>query len=305
MASFAWLAALTLRGTVVLAVALGLGRVLRRRSSAAARHRLLTLTALGSSFFPVLPAVRRTSSCRCAARVVGGRGRGPLVVQLLRPIDGAPVDAVEAPPRLIDPASPTQHERALPPARESSFGTALGTGAVTLWLAGILASLVGLGKALRRGGNSWRLQAPRWAWLDTLERPPRSLNWRGLRLRPPRDRTPSRGLAARRVLVPAAETWDEERRLLVVSTAVHVARADGLRQLAAAGGIYSSIRGSVAAPSGLAGARARRGGGWSRHASLHVRATAGDRPESLRPRRHAFATRFPWSNAASSNGGSS
>jgi len=56
MAAFAWLAALTLRGSVVLSVALGLGLLLRR-SSAAARHRLLTLTALGLLVLPALPAV--------------------------------------------------------------------------------------------------------------------------------------------------------------------------------------------------------------------------------------------------------
>src|SRR5262249_17425159 len=53
MDAFHWLVALTLRCTVVLSVALGLG-VLLRRSSAVARHRLLTLTAASLLALPFL-----------------------------------------------------------------------------------------------------------------------------------------------------------------------------------------------------------------------------------------------------------
>ena len=56
MDAFVWLLALTLRCTVVLSVALGLAWLLRR-SSAAARHRLLTLTAVGLLGLPALPGV--------------------------------------------------------------------------------------------------------------------------------------------------------------------------------------------------------------------------------------------------------
>src|SRR5262245_37278520 len=53
MDAFSWLVALTLRCTVVLSVALGLGLFLRR-SSAVARHRLLTLTAVSLLALPLL-----------------------------------------------------------------------------------------------------------------------------------------------------------------------------------------------------------------------------------------------------------
>ena len=56
MAAFTWLVALALRSTAVLAVALGLGALLRR-ASAVARHRLLTLAALGLLLLPALPGV--------------------------------------------------------------------------------------------------------------------------------------------------------------------------------------------------------------------------------------------------------
>ena len=55
-ATFDGLVALTLRSTVVLSVALGLGLLLRR-SSAVARHRLLTLTAVSLLALPFLPWV--------------------------------------------------------------------------------------------------------------------------------------------------------------------------------------------------------------------------------------------------------
>ncbi len=53
---FLWLVALTLRCTVVLLVALGLALLLRR-SSAVARHRLWTLTAVSLLALPALPWV--------------------------------------------------------------------------------------------------------------------------------------------------------------------------------------------------------------------------------------------------------
>src|SRR5574341_2547719 len=84
MAAFAWLAALTLRSTVVLSVALGLGLLLRR-SSAAARHRLLTLTALGLLVLPALPAVLPSVELPLSLPRVelwAIAPRAPLVVQL-------------------------------------------------------------------------------------------------------------------------------------------------------------------------------------------------------------------------------
>ena len=84
MAAFAWLAALTLRGSVVLSVALGLGLLLRR-SSAAARHRLLTLTALGLLVLPALPAVLPSVELPLSlprAELWAVAPRAPLVVQL-------------------------------------------------------------------------------------------------------------------------------------------------------------------------------------------------------------------------------
>src|SRR5690242_6356789 len=56
MHAFSWLVALTLRSTVVLSVALALGLLLRR-SSAVARHRLSTLTAVSVLALPALPLV--------------------------------------------------------------------------------------------------------------------------------------------------------------------------------------------------------------------------------------------------------
>src|SRR5262245_28561954 len=54
--AFVWIAALTLRSTVVLSAALGLGWLLRG-SSAAARHRILTLTAVSVLALPLLAGV--------------------------------------------------------------------------------------------------------------------------------------------------------------------------------------------------------------------------------------------------------
>jgi beta-lactamase regulating signal transducer with metallopeptidase domain/predicted nucleic acid-binding Zn-ribbon protein len=304
MAAFAWLAALTLRGTVVLSVALGLGLLLRR-SSAAARHRLLTLTALGLLVLPALPAVLPSVELPLSlprAELWAVAPRAPLVVQL----PPAPAMTAATAPA---PASAPQTSRSgqpVPLARgpQWSPGAALAKGAVIVWLAGVVVMLVGLGRALRR---EWRLVAAarplEGAWLETLQTASRSLGLaRPVRLLASEEvETPLTGGWPRSaVLVPsAASSWDDERRLLVVQhELVHVARADGLRQLAwrVVGVLYW-----FHPLARLAEREARLAG---EHASDETVVGLGTRPstyarhlleiaESLRPPNRAFASALP------------
>src|SRR5215510_1759751 len=87
MDAFSWLVALTLRCTVVLSVALGLGLVLRR-SSAVARHRLLTLTAVSLLALPFLAWVLPSLEL-------------PLALPGFEPSGPAPVAALSTPAETI------------------------------------------------------------------------------------------------------------------------------------------------------------------------------------------------------------
>src|SRR5262245_39692078 len=140
MGAFTWLLALTLRGTVVLSVALGLCLLLRR-ASAGACHRLLTATAVGLLLLPTLPWLLP----KWGPDLGFVRNETPTVPLESRPMDRSssttpPADASTpvAAARFVKPAvenpSPAVPERA-PWLRENGWGSAV----VGVWLAGVLA----------------------------------------------------------------------------------------------------------------------------------------------------------------------
>ncbi len=233
MAAFAWLAELTLRSTLVLTVALGLGLLLRR-SRAEARHRLLTLTALGLLVLPALPRVLPSLEVPIALPRLDATEAGPaadLAVSSVARVSGggAPHDGLAKP--------------ALAPARgrgSSTQAAAPSAGSVALiaWLVGVAAGLASLGRALARERRLLRRSHPlAGPWRETLSEVLRSLSMgREVRLLESTEiDTPLTGGWRRpAVLVPAgAAAWSDERRRLVVQhELVHVQRADGLRHLA-------------------------------------------------------------------------
>src|SRR6185503_7548261 len=146
MDAFSWLVALTLRCTVVLSVALGLGLFLRR-SSAVARHRLLTLTAVSLLALPALPCVLPSLEL-------------PLALPGLEPSSPAPVAALATPTDTLGvlgehggprPGPAGAHAAARDTAARSrgvDYKAAFAGAAVAAWLIGVAAALVGLGRAL-------------------------------------------------------------------------------------------------------------------------------------------------------------
>jgi len=236
MDAFSWLVALTLRCTVVLSVALGLGLFLRR-SSAVARHRLLTLTAVSLLALPFLAWVLPSLEL-------------PLALPGLEPSSPAPVAASSTPAETMavlgeqGPPEPglesaqAAAQVAAPRPGGVDYGAALAVGAVAAWLIGVAAALVYLGRALLRERRllaaSRPLDGP---WLETLEEARRTLGMaRPVRLltsdaieTPLTCGWPRPAV----VLPPIAERWPEDRRRLVVQhELVHVVSGDGLRRLA-------------------------------------------------------------------------
>lgn len=236
IAAFSWLVALTLRGTVVLSVALGLGLLLRR-SSAVARHRLLTLTAVSLLALPVLPRMLPSLELPLALPGLEPSGRAP-VADVARPAETLGLRSGQDAPK----PGPTGAHAAAPDTAPSPGGIdyeeALSAGAVAAWLIGVAAALVGLGRALQRErrllGVSRPLDGP---WLETLNEARRTLAiTRPVRLLTcAAIETPlTCGWPRPAVfLPPIAERWPEDRRRLVVQhELVHVVRGDGLRRLA-------------------------------------------------------------------------
>src|SRR5262245_381197 len=136
---FGWLVALTLRCTVILSVSLGLGLLLRR-SSAVARHRLLTVTAVSLLALPALPWVLPSLEL-------------PLALPGLEPSSPAPVATSSMPTEtmaLLGEQVPSEPGPAC--AREAvrdtasmpsgiDYKDALAVGAVAAWLIGVAAAL--------------------------------------------------------------------------------------------------------------------------------------------------------------------
>src|SRR5262245_4342407 len=236
MDAFSWLVALTLRCTVVLSVALGLGLLLRR-SSAVARHRLLTLTAVSLLALPFLAWVLPSLEL-------------PLALPGLEPSSSAPVANSSTPAETMSvlgepgppaPGPESAHataQDAAPRPGGVDYAAALAVGAGAAWLIGVAAALVYLGRALLRQrrllGASRPLAAPSRAALEAARR---TLG----RARPVRLLTSDAietpltcGWPRPAVfLPPIAERWPEDRRRLVVQhELVHVMSGDGLRRLA-------------------------------------------------------------------------
>src|SRR5262245_29171498 len=236
MDAFSWLVALTLRCTVVLSVALGLGLLLRR-SSAVARHRLLTLTAVSLLALPFLAWVLPSLEL-------------PLALPGLEPSSSAPVANSSTPAETMSvlgepgppaPGPESAHataQDAAPRPGGVDYAAALAVGAVAAWLIGVAAALAYLGRALLRERRllaaSRPLDGP---WLETLEEARRTLGM----ARPVRLLTSDAietpltcGWPRPAVfLPPIAERWPEDRRRLVVHhELVHVMSGDGLRRLA-------------------------------------------------------------------------
>jgi beta-lactamase regulating signal transducer with metallopeptidase domain len=242
-ATFDWLVALTLRSTVVLTAALGLAWLLRR-SSAAARHHLLTLTALGLLAVPVLTAVLPRLELPIGPIAVDSRGPASHRTQtglgetaVVTEVRTGTADATSpAPPAA--PAPKAENAGAPSPRGVSGPAAAFLAAAVMAWLFGVVASLIGLGRALLR--ETRLLAASRslsGRWLETLDEARRSFAVaRRVRLLvSDAIETPLTGGWLRpAVLLPAiAESWTAERRLLVLQhELVHVVRGDGLRRLA-------------------------------------------------------------------------
>jgi beta-lactamase regulating signal transducer with metallopeptidase domain len=232
----AWLLALTLRSTLVLAVALGLERLLRRKP-AGARHLLLTLTAVGMLLTPVLSASLPRWQLRVVPHWVEPEVL-PLVVETDAPASVAPVlvGAVQPPKATAIPVSPPAEVPRT--AGKGDVALSLGSVIVTVWLVGVAAALVGLARALR---GEERLRATTeplgGSWLETAAETSRALGLPGTvpLLRSDAIETPLTSRWPRpAVLLPsAAEAWSDERRRVVVQhELVHLARGDAWRLLA-------------------------------------------------------------------------
>jgi len=236
MDAFSWLVALTLRSTVVLSVALGLGLFLRR-SSAVARHRLLTLTAVSLLALPFLAWVLPSLELPLALPGLEPSSPAP-VAALSTPAETMAVLGEQGPPKPGPEGAHAAAEDAAPRPGGVDYAAALAVGAVAAWLIGVAAALVYLGRALLRERRllaaSRPLDGP---WLETLEEARRTLGM----ARPVRLLTSDAietpltcGWPRPAVfLPPIAERWTEDRRRLVVQhELVHVVSADGLRHLA-------------------------------------------------------------------------
>lgn len=236
MAASSWLLALALRATLVLLVALVLATFLRRRT-ALGRHRLLTLTAIGLLLLPALPELlprwetalvpawmgRASEASRTATEA-------PRVVAAARGEDRAPAGV---------PITVSAEREILPTrAGVDSVGPGAGSVLFSVWLLGVLASLWGLARGLRRERRLLAAARPIGGeWLEALAETRQALALRGTvrLLRSQGIETPLTGGWLRpAVLLPdSADAWSAERRHVVLQhELVHVARADGWRHLA-------------------------------------------------------------------------
>jgi len=236
MAAASWLALLALRSTLVLAAALGLERLLRRKP-AAGRHVLLTLAAAGLLLMPALSLLPRWE-LEILPRwveptlhtVLASKGE-PAAPQSSAVREAEPSIATTLAPAEAAPAAPSAAER---PSRVPPVGTLV----IAAWLVGVVGAVIRLARALRseRGLRSTTrpLAGP---WLETAAEASRAL---GLSRTVPlltsdAVETPltSRWPTPAVLLPLAAEGWSDERRRVVVQhELVHLARGDAWRLLA-------------------------------------------------------------------------
>jgi beta-lactamase regulating signal transducer with metallopeptidase domain len=237
MDASAWLLGLALRSTLVLAVALGLEGLLRRKA-AGARHLVLTLAAVGLLLTPLLSALLPRWPLPLVPRWVGPTVR-TMVLSSAPPVAVAPLarPETELPKEAGLLASASRHA---PVARvgESEVARSAGSVLFTVWLLGGAAALLGLARALR---SEERLRATTrplsGPWLDTAVETSRAV---GLSRTVPllisdAIETPltSRWPSPAVLLPTAAEGWSDERRRVVVEhELVHLARGDAWRLLA-------------------------------------------------------------------------
>ena len=236
-ASLAWLLALALRTTIVLAVALALV-VLLRRHRVVACHGLLTLTAAALLLLPALPGLLPRWELRLPR--LRSSEPGPLIVR----------SRGESAPRVFAAPESEPVSRTVPPATAGVSTTGVGSSlaphvtpavygaaAASLWLGGVLVSLLGLARALLRErrlrSSSRPLDGP---WLEMLAEVGRALGVSrpvGLLACEGIDAPMTGGWRRPAVLLPlAAALWSEERRRVVVQhELVHVLRGDALRHL--------------------------------------------------------------------------
>jgi beta-lactamase regulating signal transducer with metallopeptidase domain/predicted nucleic acid-binding Zn-ribbon protein len=237
MAAAGWLVFLALRSTLVLAAALGLERLLRRKP-AAGRHVLLTLAAVGLLLMPALSLLlprwelemlpRWLEPSSPAVQLSGGEPAAP---QPSAAREAEPSNAATLPNATPTPAAPSAPER---PSRIPSFASLL----LAAWLVGVAAAVGRLARALRSEGSLRSTTRPlAGAWLDTAAEASRAL---GLSRTVPlltsdAIETPltSRWPTPAILLPLAAEGWSDERRRVVVQhELVHLARGDAWRLLA-------------------------------------------------------------------------
>jgi beta-lactamase regulating signal transducer with metallopeptidase domain len=246
MAPFFWLLGLTVRSTVVLSVTLLLGMSLRW-TSAAARHRLLTVTAFGLLLLPALS------------------GLLPRWELARAPLWATPQLATPQPQTVTTQSAPTLSattETAVPPSSAVplpavapravsggaagvvaprpavSFGTVatVAAAAVIVWLLGVVASLFALARALRRERRMLAASRPlAGSWLQVMADACRSLAlFRPVPLLASEEiESPMAGGWPAAVLLPlSAERWSGDRRQVVLRhELVHIAHGDALRQL--------------------------------------------------------------------------
>jgi beta-lactamase regulating signal transducer with metallopeptidase domain len=231
-----WLLGLALRSTLVLVVALGLERLLRRKP-AGARHLVLTLAAVGLLLTPALSALLPRWPLPLVPRWVGATARP--VVPGVAPVAVEPLARPESEPQEAAGLVADASRHALV-ARAKESGIALSAGSVlfAVWLLGGAAALVGLARALR---SEERLRATTrplsGPWLDTAVETCRAVGFRRTvpLLTSDAIETPltSRWPSPAVLLPTAAEGWpDERRRVVVQHELVHLARGDAWRLLA-------------------------------------------------------------------------
>jgi beta-lactamase regulating signal transducer with metallopeptidase domain len=237
MTAFTWLLALALRSTAVLAAALLLTTLLRR-GRAVARHRLLTLAAIGLLLLPALPVLLPRWELplpRIDDSTTHGEGW-----RSEKALAAAPIRA-ESERSLADEGRTPSDGRASAAVAQRggvAIGTVLAAAIVVVWATGVLTNLAGLGLSLHREqrllARARPLDGP---WRETLAEAQRSLSVsRPVRLLLSEEvETPSTGgWPQPALLLPAAAmSWPEERRRLVVQhELLHVVGGDALRHLA-------------------------------------------------------------------------
>jgi beta-lactamase regulating signal transducer with metallopeptidase domain len=223
---------------VLLAAAAAAGVVALRGGSAAARHLVWTLGVCGVLALPLLSATLpgwRTP----LLTIPTARAAAPATFAgdpvIARPVGNAATSVTPSAPAAADPVI-TRASRGV-----AANGMGLGTGAVLVYLLGVLAVLgrlaVGRWSVARLGRQAERVEDAAWtgllrdlAWELGITRPVRLLRGGGTTM------PMTWGIAHPAVLLPAesAEWPEERRRVVLMHELAHVARHDCLTQTLAA-----------------------------------------------------------------------